>query len=71
VRWHSPDREEEFSIDPQAERSLADFDLLVAPGDKALFAPLDAGKGAPPGMRLRAAFFQWLDPHPGIVVVAP
>jgi CRISPR-associated protein Cmr1 len=39
--------------------SEADFDLLSAPGDTPLYRPLRAG-GAPPGERLKNAFFDWL-----------
>jgi CRISPR-associated protein Cmr1 len=59
------------AADPRSQRSRATFDVLVAPGDKAMFAPLDAGKNEPVGTRLRAAFFDWLAQRPGIVVVAP
>lgn len=47
--------------DPRAERSKADFDELVASGDKALFEPLAVGQNSRPGVRLRTAFFYWLE----------
>lgn len=57
--------------DPRAARSTADFDLLVAPGDSARFAPLAIGMKEAPGRRLRAAFFEWLRGKPHVQVVAP
>ncbi len=57
--------------DSRAARSHAEFDLLVAPGDQARFEPLRLAKDAPKGMRLRKAFFGWLEKRPKIVVVAP
>ena len=56
--------------DPRHDRSRADFDVLVAPGDKARFAPLASGNDAPQGTRLRTAFFDWLKRIPNLVVVA-
>jgi CRISPR-associated protein Cmr1 len=57
--------------DPRTERSRAGFDVLVAQGDKAMFAPLDVARSEPVGMRLRTAFLDWLGRRSGIVVVAP
>lgn len=45
--------------------STAPFDVLVAPGDQARFAPLADGQTAPPGRRLRRAFLGWLENEHG------
>lgn len=49
--------------DPRSRDSAAEFDLLVADGDTALFEPLGVGQAAEAGVRLRTAFFTWLAQH--------
>jgi len=48
--------------DNRSSRSRADFDQLLAPGDKALFGPLEspAALAAPRGSRMKIAFIEWL-----------
>jgi CRISPR-associated protein Cmr1 len=53
------------SGDPRSNRSKAEFDLLVAAGDKALFTPLDIGNKEPQGLRMRTAFMHWLETKKG------
>ena len=60
------------SDDPRSDGSAAPFDLLVAPGDTALFSCLNVPPGVPRGQRLRTAFLSWLKGKESrIVEVAP
>lgn len=47
----------------------APFDLLVAPGDTARFAPLATASAQPAGRRLQTAFITWLTARPGVTEV--
>lgn len=49
----------------------AEFDMLVSPGDKALFRPLDTNPSVAKGMALRSAFLTWLVQSKKTQVVAP
>jgi len=45
--------------------------MLVSPGDKALFRPLDTNPSVAKGMALRSAFLTWLVQSKKTQVVAP
>ena len=59
--------------DIRSDRSAANFDDLLAPDDVAQYAPLGRARNAPPGRRLRTAFFDWLAEayKPPVRTVAP